>query len=330
MNKWMLLSLGFAMHTAQASSFAFADVLFWQVRESNATNWAQELTPSAAHETIRFFEVPFKYTPGLRVGGGYQRDHSPWVIEAFYTGYKTQGTNQAHTDSSELHPSFSSNFYANNPAGNGISGPYYHHAAIQWDVDFDSVDVVFGRTIAVDSQLRLKPFWGIKAARIYQTIQSQWQEPFEPTTQPNQNPTPITTFSSATETITNRFRGIGPSMGLDSSWQLLDGKHGALALIANASGAWLWSSWHFSDVYQNNMPQTISTQSEPLSSSALMAQAFLGLELTGVVHASEWGVRLGYEEQAWFNQLQYYSFDMGKTDDTLYLQGAVLGFNINF
>lgn len=324
------LPLFFSIHNAHAAPFFFADALTWQIRESNASNWAQKLSPSAPQETIQFFEVPFKYSPGIRVGMGFQNKTSPWDVTLYYTGYKTQGTNETHTDHAELHSPFSSNFYANNPAGNGISGPYYHHAAIQWDLGFHAFDLRFSHAIRGDTPLILRPFIGLKAARINQMITSQWETPFEPTTQANPNPTPIVNFSAATETISNRFKGIGPSFGLDSAWTLLDARGYTLDLIANASGAFLSSSWAFSDKYNNNTPQVISTQSDRLSSSALMTQAFLGLSWRGMNTPAPWSVHVGYDVQAWFNQLQYYSFDMGKTNDTLYLQGAVIGLTINF
>jgi hypothetical protein len=313
----ILAPMIFIENSALASTYFFAEAITWQVRESNATNWAQELTPSAANETIQFFEVPFKYSPGLRVGAGFQNDCSFWEIEAYYTDYQSQGRNQAHSDSGELHSAFSSNFYANNPAGNGVSGPYYHQASIQWDVDYSTFDLLLGRTITLDQRLLLRPFWGVKMAHIYQMMFSQWQDPSGP-------------FSTATEMITNRFKGIGPSLGLDTTWCLLQTKRNSLALIANISGAFLSGSWTFSDEYQNNFPQNIVTQSDSLSSLASMVQAFLGIEWSRDIFKTQWSVRLGYEEQAWFNQLQYYSFDMGKTNDTLYLQGGVLDINIHF
>lgn len=302
----------------------------WQVRESNATNWGQILAPFAPQETIQFLSIPFNWSPGIRAGVGYLGQEKPWSLSFYYTGYKTRGKNQASTTSEEIHPAFSSNFYANNPQGNGVSGPYYHRAGIQWDVSYNTLDLELGRSFVISPLLSLRPLIALKAAAINQSIDSLWQQPFEPTTPANPTPTPITSFTTATETISNDFKGLGPALGLDTSWNLYATSKHRLNLIANASGALLWSKWTFSDLYQNNSPQRIATKSDSITSSAWMARALLGFDWSTAMKNADWNIRLGYEIQAWFNQLQYYSFDMGKTNDTLYLQGAVLGLGIYF
>lgn len=328
MKKWIFLStLVFAaplFPQTNATTFVFSEALIWQIREANATNWGQILTPANSDETIQFLAVPFKWNPGLRVGAGFSSDEKLWDVLFYYTGYKTRGRNRADTNTGEIHSAFSSNFYASNPQGNGISGPYYHHAGIQWGVAFNTLDLEFAHTITMDSLASFRPFLGIKAGSIKQSIHTYWRDPYEPTTAQKPTPTPITTFSSATERIANDFNGLGPSIGLDTTWHI----YTTLDLIGNVSGAFLWGNWTFSDIYQNNAPQTIATVSDRISSSAFMGKVFLGIDWSNIAHNANWNLRFGYEIQAWFNQLQYYSFDMGKTNDTLYLQGAVLGFGV--
>lgn len=336
LKKWIFLSFLvlatpiFAEHASNSPTFAFAELLMWQMREANADNWAQILYPAPVNEPIQFMNVPFKWNPGLRVGAGFSSKEHPWNYLLYYTGYKTQGNNYVRTDLGEIHSAFSSNFYANNPQGNGISGPYYHQAGIQWDLIFNTLDLELGSTITVDKLVIIRPFTGLKAASIDQTILTNWGTPYQPTTSNNPNPTPVTTFSFATETIVNNFTGLGPSAGMDTTWHLYVSSRHTLNLIGNFSGAFLWSKWKFRDIYQNNAAQTISTMNDSLSSSATMAKAYLGMQWSGMMKNIGWAFNLGYEEQVWFNQLQYYSFDMGKTNDALYLQGAVLGFDVHF
>jgi hypothetical protein len=310
-------------------SYAFVDALVWNARQSNATNWGQVLTPLALNERIIFLEAPFKYKPGVRAGFGYTSPLKPWDVVFYYTGYQTNAQNQVSTNSSEVHSAFSSNFYANNPQGNGISGPFYRRAGIKWDITYNTLDLELGRSLAVDSWLVLRPLIGLRAATINQTINSNWHEPFEPTTSKTKEPTPITTFNFATERITNDFKGLGPSIGLDTTWNFYNSPKQTLSLLGKASAAFLWSHWNFSDVYQNQV-QRISTQSDALWSCAWMTKLFLGLDASTVHAHARWNLRLGYEIQAWFNQLQYYSFDMGKTNDTLFLQGALVGIGVHF
>lgn len=320
----------FGFQYTNNNAFVFLDLLMWQVREVSDDNWAQILGPVGANQQIQFLNVPFKWSPGVRIGIGYNHTETPWNIQLYYTGYKTKGINQASVNSGEIHSAFAGNFYANNAAGDGISGPYYHQAGIEWNVLFNTLDLELGRTVKMNSLLNLRPFAGLKAAVINQAINTTWQEPYKPTTLDNPTPTRITTFSSATENLTNNFKGVGPSFGLDTTWHLYEPTHNQLNLIGNFSGAFLWGHWALADVYSNNTPVSITVVNDSLSTASPMAKGYLGLEWIGAVNNIHLNIRLGYEGQVWFNQLRYYTFDMGKTNDSLFLQGGALDFLFTF
>ncbi len=311
----------FASNNANQIDF-FADALWWQMRESNATNWGQILYPDSTNETITYLHVPFKNSPGLRAGVGLSGHDNPWSIFLYYTGYQTRGTSQASTDTGQIHSAFSSAFYANNPQGNGITGPYYHQAAIQWNLNYNTIDLELGRLINLSKLIDFRPFIGLRSGIINQSMDSQWSNP--PPGQGNIIPT----FTNATERIENNFKGIGPSLGLDATFHLYSSATAAFNLIGNVSGAFLVSHWTFGDHYQNNTPQSISTVSDSLSSATSMVKEYIGLEWSFSHKNANWNINIGYEEQVWFNQLQYYSFDMGKTNDTLYLSGLVFGVGV--
>lgn len=313
----------FAAATKKDRTF-FAEALLWQIRESNSTNWAQILEPANSNETIEFLNVPFKWNTGIRVGAGFNLKESPYDILFYYTGYKTRGTNQGSTTTGQLHSAFSGNFYANNQQGNGVTGPYYQRANITWDVYYNTLDLELGRIFNMGKIVDFHPALGLKAGTINHTIKSGWFDP--PAGQG-----PITpTFTSATENISNDFKGIGPSLGLDANFHLYTAPSYAINLIGKFSGALLWGTWKFSDIYQNNTPQTIATESDDITSTAAMVRGYLGIGWSIFSTRANWNLQLGYEQQAWFNQLQYYSFDMGKTNDTLYLGGAVFSLDVDF
>lgn len=328
---FLLLLLGvtsqvFSLQSTNNTTFVFLDLLIWQVREVSADNWAQILGPAGTNQHIQFLDVPFQWSPGFRLGIGYNNTQNPWNIQLYYTGYKTKGINQASVNSGEIHSAFAGNFYANNTAGDGISGPYYHQAAIQWNVLFNTLDLELSRRIKINNLLTLRPFAGLKAAVINQAINTTWQEPYQPIS----TPTPITTFSSATENLTNNFKGAGPSFGLDTTWHLYEPTNYQLNLIGNLSGAFLGGYWVLADVYSNDTPVSIAVVNDSLSTAAPMAKVYLGMEWVGAVNTTNLNIRLGYEGQVWFNQLRYYTFDMGKTNASLFLQGGVLDFLFTF
>lgn len=320
----------FGLQYTNKSIFVFLDLLTWQAREVSDDNWAQILGPVGTNQQIQFLDVPFKWNPGFRIGMGYNNKENSSDIQLYYTGYKTKGINQASVNTGEIHSAFAGNFYASNVAGAGVSGPYYHKAGIQWNILFNTLDLELGRTIKINSLLNLRPFTGLKAAVINQTINTTWQDPFMPTTSSNPTPTRITTFSTATENLTNNFKGAGPSFGLDTTWHLYEPTNHQLNLIGNFSGAFLWGHWALSDVYRNNTPLSITVINDSLSTAASMAKGYLGMEWIGFFNNAKLNIRLGYEGQVWFNQLRYYTFDMGKMNDSLFLHGGVLNFLFTF
>lgn len=326
----LFTNLAFGFKDIKNNISVSLDVLAWQVREVSDDNWGQILEPTGVHQEIQFLNTPFKWSPGFRVGVGYTSNDKPWDVEFYYTGYKTQGLSHADVNAGEIHSAFSGNFYAENTTGDGISGPYYHHAGIKWDILFNTLDLELHRSLEINRILTLRPFAGLKGAVINQDIKTYWQDPYEPTTTSSPNITPITTFSSATENIRNHFKGMGPSFGLDTTWNLSNTPKQIFNLIGNFSGAILWGQWRLADAYQNNTPIIITTINDSLSTAASMARGYLGVEWEHVFDNAHWKARLGYEAQVWFSQLRYYSFDMGKTNDALYLHGVVLDFCIHF
>lgn len=325
-----LASQAFSFQNTHSTTSVFLDFLMWQTREVSDDNWAQIISPAAAHQQIQFLNVPFQFDPGVRVGIRYNHPENPWNTQFYYTGYKTTGRNHAQVNSEEIHSTFAGNFYANNLAGNGISGPYYHQAGIQWNIVLNALDLEIGRTSTINERLSLRPFTGLKAAMIHQKINTRWYSPYEPTTLLNPTPTPITTFSSAREDMTNDFNGIGPSAGLDSTWNLYKTNRNTVSLIGNFSGAFLWGHWRLGDQYRNNTPVSITVLNDSLSTAAPMTKAYLGLEWVNASAPGQFNVRLGYEGQFWFNQLRYYTFSIGKTNDALFMQGGILEFLFTF
>lgn len=315
----------FGFESTNDSTSIFGELLYWKISEVGADNWGQVITPPAANQSIQFLNVPFKWDPGFRVGATYHGVDNQWDTVIYYTWYQTQGRDQASVTVGQIHSSNAGNFYANNVDGKGLSGPYYHNASIKWDFLFNNIDWELGRTFNIKNKYKLRPFVGLKTAFIDQNIKSNWQNPYDPLSK-----LPITTFSSAVENITNNFWGVGPSFGLNTSWTLLDKANKVVGLFGDFSGAFLWGSWHIADVYQNNTPVTITIQNNVQSSIATTARGLVGLSWQSVIQNMDLVFHLGYEGQVWLNQLKFYSFDGGRQNSTLYIQGGVLDASIHF
>lgn len=306
----------------KGSTFVFSDLLFWRVREGSAENWAQVITPKGAHQSAKLVDAPFDWNTGFRVGVGYNSCHD-WDAVLYYTGFQTKGVNQATGD---VFSAFLGNFFANNTDGASF-GPHYRNAHIQWKFFFNTVDLELGQTFKINQILNLRPFIGLKTAFINQDIDTNWQNP---STTISEVSIPITTFTSATENLKNNFWGIGPSLGLNTTWPIYKISKGAFNIFGNFSGALLWGHWSFKDRYKNNTPSSISINVSNINGAATMARALMGVGWDGYLSWADINVRLGYEAQVWFNQMQYYSFNMGRLNNLMSLQGGVLDFCFNF
>lgn len=297
--------------------FVFAELLYWQPREGGDENWAQYITPKGAEQSITLYDAPFKFNPGFRVGIG-----SDLVL--YYTYYQTNAENHA---SGDIYSAYLGNYFANNTNGANF-GPFYDSANMRWDFTFQSIDLELGRKFPIDKILILRPFVGLKTAFINQKIDTNWYGP--KTTDIFGIIIPITTFSTATENLKQDFFGIGPSLGLDTTWPLYQSTNHNFNLIGNLSAALLWGHWSFSDQYENNTPVSITVDTDSFNGAETVVRGILGFEWSNKFSQHDLTIRLNYEAQLWMNQIQFYTLSTGRMNNLMSIQGANLGFNLSF
>lgn len=312
----LLISICSATHAETPPSHPlsfFANVLIWKLREGSADNWAQIITPKGSYQTATVINVPFTWNPGLRLGAKFEPNDSPWNTSLYYTTYHTTGTNQA---SGQVYSAFLGNFYVGNTDGLKF-GPYYDSGSMRWVFQYDTIDIELGRLFKISPTFELNPFVGIKTAFIDQSMFSNWENPHNP----NTPPTPYT-FTSASEDLQNNFWGIGPSVGVWSLWPFYQDKNTTFGLQALVSAALMAGHWTFKDVYANNANTTIDVHSSPITSAATMTSGQLGITWTHQMSSMTLTTSLNYEAQIWFNQMRYYSYNMGRLDNLISLQGG--------
>ncbi|WP_437225122.1 Lpg1974 family pore-forming outer membrane protein [Planctomicrobium sp. SH661] len=308
----------------------FADLLYWKLTEGAADNWAQVITPMGTGTTAgtaTLIEAPFNWKAGIRVGMGYQRSQDLLDFSLAYTNFQTNAASQA---AGEVYSAFLANFYASNTDGSGF-GPHYRGASMDWDFAFHTIDFEAGHNFEIDESLQLRPFLGLKAAIINQSMHSTWRDPIDTTSQ-------TYLFDSATENLKQDFWGIGPSVGVVATIPWVQGPHKSLRFFASPSGSIMYGNWTFQDRYQNDGPtsttvptqSTISINTSPIRGAATMFRAVLGVEWNQYFSRATTTVRLSYEGQIWLNQMQFYSYNMGRLNNLMSLQGGVLELCLNF
>jgi hypothetical protein len=308
----------------------FADLLFWKLTEGSAENWAQEISPQGLGSlsgTANLVDAPFGWDAGLRAGIDYVRTVDQVGLSLYYTHFSTRATNTA---AGEVYSDFLGNFYAGNPDGSAF-GPHYEHANVDWGVQFHTIDLEWNRKLEISPSFTLQPFVGLKGAIIRQKINSTWFDPIDTSTQDYQ-------FDSATENLRQQFWGIGPSIGVTALIPLSLTPAESLHLYCSPSGAVMMGHWTFSDQFQTDgptsttipVPSNIAINSEPIHGAATMLRLAMGLEWERVGPRVASRFRVGYEAQVWLNQMQFYSFNMGRLNNLMSLQGGIVELGYSF
>ncbi|MGA2798131.1 MAG: Lpg1974 family pore-forming outer membrane protein [Thermoguttaceae bacterium] len=319
-----------AGNTSKGCRYFFADALFWTVREGYNENWAQIITPKGDWGsnvgTATLVDAPFDWRTGFRVGAGLRRDDG-FDATLYYTNFSTSAASQA---SGEVYSSFMGNFYVGNADGLDF-GPHYRHGSIQWDFDYHSIDLEIGRNYAIDANLELHPFLGLKAAIINQSLNSSWRDPINTTAN---NITHTYNFTSATEYLDLHFWGIGPSLGATITMPLCTKPRYTLKLFGTPSGAIMLGHWTSKEQYDNDgvgsSHTSVAIDMSPITGAATMLRGVVGLEWEQYFCRTTSTVRLGYESQIWLNQMQIYSYNMGRMNNLTSLQGGFLELCIGY
>jgi hypothetical protein len=302
--------------------YFFADVLLWNVREGLDENWAQIITstdfPTANTGTAALVGAPFPWRAGLRVGMGVQPSDG-FEMTAYYTYFRTTAVKQA---SGDVYSGFMGNFYVDNADGVDF-GPYYRSANIQWAFRFDTIDFEIARNCTIGTNLELKPFVGLKAGIINQSIKTNWFDPINTSKH-------TYTFTSASEYQDPHFWGIGPSLGVTMTMPLRTGDTSSLKLFGTPSGAIMLGHWTCSEQYVNNEQTTVTIDTSPITGVATMLRGVVGLQWQRCLSRVTSTVQVGYEAQLWLNQMQLYSYNMGRLNNVTSLEGGFAEWCLGF
>lgn len=306
-----------AEQTAGSYTVSVSPVI-WKLREGSADNWAQLISPAGADQTTKIIGVPFKWDPGFRLGVGYQADN--WNSQFYFTNYQTTGRSNA---SGQVFSAFLGNFYSGNTNGASF-GPLYSDASMRWRFVYNVFDLNAGHKFAYDNIVKLNPTIGLKFAFIDQNMFSVWNNPSS-----NATPPVVYNFTRATEDLKNNYYGLGPSIGLNTSWPLYTTKNQSFSFIGDVAGALMWSKWRFKDQYKTDAGTAINIKNSNINGAATMVSGIFGIEWNRQYSQMDVALRLSYEAQVWFNQMQFYSYNMGRLNNLMSLQGGTFDIRVS-
>src|SRR3990167_9302989 len=298
----------------------YGDFLVLYASEEPSNSWANvfhsSLGTGGFRDSFDAAAFTFDWNFGFRTGVGYYLEHDQWDTEAYFTWFQTQNRE-----------SFSAGTVMSEYFGGFLNGDIANRTTIDWNLRYNMFDWELGRNFGVSKRIFLRPFLGVKGGWINQSIFSTWN-----VTSRNVDGVITPVNYTATENLKNNFWGVGPSGGVDSTWNFGNFISPSLNLFGDFSAAVLWGTWSFKDIYHNSTPTNISVNMDTLHLGALMVGGFVGIGWDGELKQlhSHVSARIGYEMQLWVNHLRMPTFQILPLHGDLTLQGGILRCRVDF
>lgn len=293
--RFIILSLFLLCHNAYAYD-VFLDALYWRPTETN--DWAYINSETVPSQTISYKTINFNYAPGFRIGAIYT---GSWDALLSYTQLYSS-TNDSATGN--IQPAFVGSVTAKPSAAY-----LYSSGNVRQTIDYNIIDVLAGKQFFPTPSLMLHPVAGIMGGKINQAIYANY-------------------YGSTTshEKIINNFTGIGPKIGIDMAFNLINCATVIPKFIAGFASSYQIGNWDISDTTNVQPTSTVIVNGANHSMGALTLQGFLGFN----VDYKKLSVKLIYEINDWFDQSQFFDNDTGAHNNELVLQGLTAGVTYQF
>ncbi len=322
------------------------DILYWRpCSDGLELGKAESFTSSSVgDDTVLTNEshaadLKFKFDTGFRFGLGYYCPCDCWDVSLNWTHFhaKANADGAGGTTTTAPYTQFVSDWER-------LAGNYPTDIEARWTLDMDLLDLEFAQKYYVNHCFILRPFFGLRAARIDQGYHVEAERVGDAVTANN--------FASNADSKSD-FRGIGPRVGMDAQIRLGCG----VSLFGGAAASLVFGTFdrHSSEAYSRPAPTIAGPFSEfnydphgggPDRCTVTMADFAIGLmwehcfECCGCMHP--FSLAFAWEQHAFYD-LNHFNFAAegltnagavngihdGKTGD-LSMQGltvsAVIGF----
>jgi hypothetical protein len=252
-----------------------AEWLFWTARQEG-----MEFATSR--------QIKFDFESGFRVGlGTHLPSFDGWNIYVNYTRFNPEHSHSAH---GSFYPLFL--FQGAGAGGSAVTKAHGH-----WEIEFQNLDVEFGKVYYLTKTLIASPFFGFKGAWIDQHAHFRYEGGYIPEGQ---------TFRAH---FKNDFKGAGPLLGTEINWQLGAG----FSLFGDAAAALI--AGHFDNKQRQHQLDGVEVVhlADDFNLISPMIQMVLGAAWDRNFNRDKchFGLSAGFEAQYWGNQNQTEQF----TDD---------------
>lgn len=296
---------------------ASTSILFWQAKLWGLEFAGKSFIPNTPNGTAQTFNqkifVPdFAWKPGFKLNLGYNLPYDSWDLSGRWTYYHEVCTSlKKHFESVVAPPDIGIIPLWHYPfvqvlGGNTADPLRYQKATGNWKMYFNSFDLELGRYFFPNQTIPMRLKIGAKGAAIRQFYHVDYDGG---TTALAINP--LTGDAELCQFVSSHFQvsthqwGIGPSLGLESKWNLWRG----LNLIGNGGFSILCSFFDLSTKYNDVIvqPNASSADSqmkmdEDFRELTPVCEAMLGLDWgTCFYDQYFFGFTLGYEWQYWWS-----------------------------
>jgi hypothetical protein len=287
----------------------FGDVLYWQATEP--VDWTLNTNKSSTDQFVAFKTVDFHFSPGFRVGAG-TGSECDWGSKLYYTRFYTETDNSVAGYVTPV-------FLGNRMATSLVPSSYFDTGSIRTTIDYNVLDLDFGKTFRPVELLQLRPVLGLRGAWINQNLDADFRYKWSS----------ILQRITSDEHIKNSFWGIGPKLGIENSLNLWSGEKCQIDLTLNFYTAYLLGFWAINDVTTTASILGESPYNVPVGDhhfGALMFQTMIGVSL----NYQHWNATAGYEINDWLNQCQTFDDATGPHNNDLIVQGLSVRVSYGF
>ena len=255
---------------------------------------------------------PENFEPGFKVGVGMDLGYDGWDAYAEYTWVYQNWLSSSFTANSGSY----GGFVAPNSTSGDLRVPVLTSGKSSRKVQFNVLDLEFGRDFFISKQLSLRPHFGAKMARMFEK-------------------TKVTENGSGTVTLADLYlrqtlSALGTRAGLDSVWRLTRnfGLYGDIAVTA------LWGSFHNkanNTITEDAVSDTRYNRNVSITITPVLE---LGVGATYMLwfnnDACLFFAKAGWEEQIWINYNHNAINGTWNTLGNLTLQGLTLKVGLAF
>ena len=290
------------------------DFLYFYTAESNdyafIKNWENAESVNSGSVDYRLFD--YDWAPGFRVALGFDTGLNHFDSHFSYTWFQSKSKEIA---TGVVTPSFfASRLSGLEPFGKEQVSTNLHYNIFDWDL---------GQMFSASPHLLTRPYLGLKGGWIKQDFHCYL----------SQSLSSLSFLDSAgREMIEQIFRGGGPKVGLELKFVLGDYTKSYFSLLGQYECAFLWGNWTIKDEFKDPIGSEIFLRTSNRNFGSLTMSSFLGFSYDALINHSntKFRIKIGYEIENWFNQLQIFTDISGAQSNNLFLQGLSAGLNLDF